>query len=134
MGSESETWKALKPLLSGLDPVRVENPACPGTPDVNYTHGWIELKFAERWPPRGGPLRVDHFTQKQRIWLTQRRKADGLAFILLKVGVHEWLLFDGAMAAKVLGHVPQHILYKTALVHWKRKPKREELQEWLLPN
>ena len=124
-------WDSLRPVIRSLDPVRVENPIVPGTPDVNYNQGWIELKFAERWPPRGGPLRLDHFTRQQRTWLTRRRKAGGRAFLLLKVGETEWLLFDGAVAAKVLGHVEQDKLYRACLARWTRKPKTEEICKWL---
>lgn len=131
--SEAGMWDALRPLLRGFDPVRVENGAVgAGTPDVNYTEGWIELKYAERWPPLGGPLRVDHFTKQQRVWLTRRRRAGGLAFLLLKVGEGEWLLFDGAVAAAFLGKVPQNELYRLATVRWTRKPKAEEICSWLV--
>ncbi len=129
--SEAAMWDALRPVIKHLDPVRVENPAGPGTPDVNYIEGWVELKYAEQWPPRGGPLRIDHFTQQQRVWLTQRRHAGGRAFLLLKVGENEWLLFDGAVAAKVLGHVEQDKLYRACLARWTRKPKTEEICKWL---
>lgn len=129
--SEAAMWDALRPLLHGMDPVRVENPAVPGTPDVNYKEGWIELKYADRWPPQGGPLRVDHFTKQQRVWLTRRRRAGGLAFLLLKVGEGEWLLFDGAVAAIALGATPREKLYELATVRWTRKPKREEICAWL---
>lgn len=131
--SEASMWDAIRPALKqgGLDPVRVENPVWPGTPDVNYTGGWVELKWCEQWPPRGGPLRVDHFTVQQRTWLTQRRHAGGRAFLLLKVGENEWLLFDGAVAAKVLGHVEQDKLYRACLARWTRKPKTEEICKWL---
>lgn len=131
--SEAAMWDSLRPVIRSLDPVRVENPIVPGTPDVNYNRGWIELKFAERWPPRGGPLRVDHFTRQQRTWLTRRRKAGGLAFLLLKVGETEWLLFDGAVAAAMLGHVPRERLYEVCSARWTRLPKTKEICTCLLP-
>ena len=130
--SEAAMWDSLRPVIRSLDPVRMENPIVPGTPDVNYNHGWVELKFAERWPPRGGPLRVDHFTRQQRTWLTRRRKAGGRAFLLLKVGETEWLLFDGAVAAAMLGQVPRERLYEVCVARWTRLPRTEEICKCLL--
>lgn len=125
-------WEALRPLLKGLDPVRIESPITPGIPDVNVTPGWIELKFAERWPPRGGPLRVDHFTKEQRTFLVRRRRAGGKAWLLLKVGESEWLLFDGTVAAVYLGREPRERLYEMVLARWTRKPLKEEIQQCLV--
>ena len=129
--SEGAMWEALRPLLKGLDPVRIESPITPGIPDVNVTPGWIELKFADRWPPRGGPLRVDHFTAEQRAFLVRRRRSGGKAWLLLKVGNAEWLLFDGTVAAVYLGREPRERLYQIALARWTRKPLKQEIQECL---
>lgn len=124
-------WEALRPLMRGLDPIRVENAVLAGTPDVNYADGWIELKYAERWPPRGGPLRVDHFTKQQRIFHLRRTKAGGKTFVLLKVGETEWLLFQGARAALVLGNSTQEELYKNVAARWTRRPSQGEIRTCL---
>ena len=127
-------WDALRPILRKLDPVRIESPRTgSGTPDVNYTHGWIELKYMPKWPPRGGPLRVRHFTKEQRAWHLRRRRAGGRSFVLLKVGATEWLLFDGAVAAVLLGGAERERLYEVCVCRWTRLPKREEMCTWLLP-
>lgn len=102
-------WKKIRPVLieAKLDPVRVENPIHPGTPDVNLCDGrWLELKCIEAWPARAAtPVRIPHFTPQQRVWLFRRwRYAPGSTLLLLEVRAEEqWLLFDGDVAAKVVG-------------------------------
>jgi hypothetical protein len=113
--TESMQWRKLRPFLQAakLDPVRVENPICPGTPDVNFINGWIELKTIEVWPPREGAIvSIRHFTPQQRVWLYRRWKyAPGTTHLLLEVrAVGQWLLFDGDVAAKIVGRA-------TAAVH-----------------
>jgi len=103
MPSERQMWDVLRPVLvkAGMDPVRVENPALPGTPDVNYIEGWVELKHADRWPPKGGPLQLKHPPdQGQRTWLLRRWHSGGRAFLCLRVG-QEWFLFRGDTVAQL---------------------------------
>ena len=133
--SEDSLWKALRPLIKHLDPVRIESPIVPGIPDVNYSQGWIELKYAECWPVRGGRLRIDHFTTEQKNFLRRRHTAGGNAFLLLKVGLGskaEWFLFDGIRASIWVGLAGREILLKTCCQHWVGKPPVKELEKWLL--
>lgn len=116
MKAESLQWKKLRPHLvaAKLDPVRVENPIHPGTPDVNLADGrWIELKSVDSWPVRSSTLlRIGHFTPQQRVWLYRRWKfAPDSTYLLLEVRAdRQWLLFDGDIAARVVGRA-------TATVH-----------------
>lgn len=89
---------------------RHEDSVTPGVPDVSYTiargssavTGWIELKDVPAWPKDPSvPLRVDHFTSEQRIWIRQRGRVGGLCWILIRVGT-DYLLFDW-VAAEHLG-------------------------------
>ncbi len=118
-------------LLRALDAVAVENPAYPGTPDVNFVEGWLELKWERDWPARGGILHVPHFTQQQRVWLTRRRSRGGIAKVLLVCG-REWLLFDGKVAANTLGRAGREELMVAAEKHWPQKPDQEEFVQCVL--
>jgi len=105
----------------GLDACSVENPAFPGTPDVQFLDGWLELKFKEKWPTRPDTtVQIKHFSPQQRVWLLRRfmacekRQAStsfrdteggccthGQAFLLLYVAeTREHLLFDAKTAAR----------------------------------
>lgn len=129
---EQRMWDSIRPVIKCLDPYRIESTLTgAGIPDVNYSHGWIELKYVDRWPPRGGPLRIPHFTKEQRGWLIGRGVAGGRAFLLLKVGENEWLLFAGGTAAAMLGRVKQQRLYEVCLARWTRLPKTQEICKWL---
>ena len=88
---------------AGLDPVSVENPAHPGTPDLNYADGWLELKWVKRVPAREDTvLALEHFTPQQRVWLLRRWRAGGNVHMLLCCA-GEWMLFDGDVAVEVVG-------------------------------
>lgn len=129
--SERALRRKVVSMLEPLDGFAVENPAHPGTPDVNFIGGWIELKIAEAWPPQGGPLRIPHFTQQQRVCLRKRWLKGGRAVVLLRVK-REWLLFDGETAAKHLGLVGRDDLLSLAKKHWLQKPQSYEFRKCLL--
>lgn len=125
MRPESLMWGKVRPFLRAakLDPVRVENPIHPGTPDVNLCTGlWIELKCIEAWPARATtPVRIRRFTPQQRVWLYRRWKhAPGSTLLLLEVrSAEQWLLFDGDVAAKVVGRgtTAEHRTSARAVLH-----------------
>lgn len=100
---------------AGLDAHPVENPVHPGFPDVEFIGGTMELKKVDNWPARPDtPLRLDHYTQGQRVWHTRRWTKGGNVTVLVQVSV-EYLLFAGDVAATVLGHTNQRELRAHAL-------------------
>lgn len=130
---ESNMRRTVIKLLKPLHAVSVENGIChPGTPDVNCTLGWIELKATEAWPVRPTTIvRLDHdLNDAQRIWLTKRRKAGGGAWVMLTVG-RDWLLFDGEVAARILGRVTRSDLEAATIAQWKNTPNQSDLIECL---
>lgn len=100
---ETTAWDSARPLFRelGLDPVRVENVLHPGHPDLDYTHGSIELKYLPEWPKRASTkVRLPEFTGEQVAWLTRRWEKGGLAWLLVRVG-SEWFLWPGNMTRDV---------------------------------
>lgn len=128
-GKESPMRKAIVRALRPLDAVSVENPAHPGTPDVNHMYGWIELKQLQAWPVREETIvRIPHFTQQQRVWLIRRVRRGGMAQVLLKVGEKEWFLFCGDDAGIYLGETwTQRDIRLRAVMSWTRFPGKSLL-------
>jgi len=115
--------KALRPLHA----VAVENSVGPGTPDINYADGWIELKWLRRWPARQDTVvRIDHYTPQQRVFAVKRRRVDGDCWMLLQVR-EQWLLFDGAVAAMVFNKATAKELFDAAELVFTNGLKDEEL-------
>ena len=84
-------------------PVRVENTADPGTPDINLVDMWIESKCIGAWPKRSDTIvRVPHYRPDQRAWQIKRRGMSGTCFVVLQV-VSEVFVFDANEAAQHLG-------------------------------
>jgi hypothetical protein len=103
MTPEQSAWTSIRPMLTGmgLDPHRVENVVGPGHPDVDYSHGNIELKAVLDFPVRSStPVRLPEFTGEQAGWLAKRWEAGGLSWLFVRVG-REWFLFDGWTALQV---------------------------------
>lgn len=124
--------QALRPL----DAIAVENSAYPGTPDVAYIGGWVELKEADEWPKKPDtPLRMNHFTRHQRAWIRRHAEKGGTVFVLLKVGKSEWFLIDGKIAADILGSATREELESASRLVFKtgldNRRLLECLQNWI---
>lgn len=93
-------------LLRDVHAQPVENRVGPGTPDVAYVGGWIELKHTERFTSH-----LEHYTPQQRIWHVQHRQAGGTCWFWWQIGgVH--VILDAAVAAYSVDRVD----YKGLLV------------------
>lgn len=129
--SESGMRLKVTKALRSLDAIAVENPAYPGTPDVNYIGGWLELKWVRRWPEgEDTPLRLPHFTQQQKVWALRRERKGGSSKVLLQVG-REWLLFGAEVAYNCLGNSPRHVLVAEAELVMTQGLDAERLIGWL---
>lgn len=117
--------------LTALNAVPVENPALPGTPDVNYTEGWIELKWLRDWPAKAETtVTFRHFTPQQRVWHMRRRTVGGRTWVLIQCK-REWILLDGMVAALHLNHATREELYELANKRTTKGLDAEELQGWI---
>ena len=99
--------------------VPVENVAYKGTPDICYSKGWIELKClnSEAWPQNENAyVRVDHFEDQQRLFLSKWTSLGGRAYVILTIGTI-WFLLDGEYAWKNLGNSTAKDLQRNA-IHW----------------
>jgi hypothetical protein len=130
MSADTCTPTVMK-AMRGLDPVRVENPCGPGTPDINYLHGWVEVKWLRHWP-RGAdtPVRVEKYTEVQRNWHRRRIRAGGVVWVILKVG-RDWLLFKGDLAADHLGKLNRAQTLALAHAVWTKGLNSKELRTCL---
>lgn len=119
--AEHELNGRMRAALKGYDPKRVENSVGPGTPDVNFIHGWIENKWLDAWPARTGTVvKVPKYKKEQRSWHTQRRAAGGTVFVCIEIGDEtkgDVLVYDAAVAARGLGFWTREQMYLNALLH-----------------
>ena len=116
---------------AGMHAFAVENECLPGTPDVNYAEGWIELKALKDWPIRAAtPVRIPHYTAQQRRFLERRWNAGGNAYLLIQIG-RVYLLYDG-VGASCVGSMNRAEMLATVRKGWSSlADMREELPGWL---
>ena len=131
--SEKEQRQTVVKALRVLDAHSVENRVGPGTPDINYVHGWIETKCLKKWPVRAStPVQLAHdLTQGQRIWLMRRWETGGEAYVLLQAE-KDWLIFDAPTACRLIGTATKDELLDGATMVWLgKKLFEQEVAEWL---
>ena len=140
MAVESSLRAAVLEKLAPLHAVPIESPLEPGTPDVNCSAGWLELKSLREWPKRESSVVVPpHFEPEQRFFLRHRCTAGGNAWLLLRVG-REWCLLWGSHAAEALGISLTRLELQSEWAvagrqlrrYWPKAPNSNELMKALL--
>lgn len=119
---ESIVRQRIVKALKSLDAQAVENGRTnPGTPDVEFMGGWIEIKYLPKWPKRENtPVVIHHFTAEQRIWLKQRFAKGGKVLVLIRIA-DCYLLFDGHLAAENIGTWTQREMYAFSIFDCGRR-------------
>lgn len=129
--SESAMRSNVLRMLRPLAAFPVENLAQPGTPDVAYRHGWLELKWLRSWPRTASTHVKFDFTPQQRYWLLNWRRAGGQAWFMVQCS-NEWILIDGAVAALKVGTLSRAgLAMEIAEKYWGHGIDEEELRAWL---
>lgn len=115
--SEGKDRKDVVRALRELHAFPVENPVFPGTPDIAYIGGWIELKKLDEWPVRPTTkVRLNHYTVQQKAWARMHHHRGGQCYWLLRVQ-RDWLLLHGAVAAEVVGTLTREELIGRSILY-----------------
>lgn len=126
IGSEQALWQWVKRHFNKFGFwERIENNLARGTPDLHYcingSAGWIELKQLEAWPMRETTkVQVPTLTIYQRTWHEEYAKQSGRSWLLLRVGMRDYLLFAGS-DVKRIGDYTRAKLYGLARFTWKHQ-------------
>ena len=128
--SEDALSKRVVLAIRKLDPVLVDNPRKPGTPDINFIEGWVELKYLPEWPKRATTLvKFPKFYPQQRVWLVKRTLSGGKCFVLVQIKFM-YILYQGGFAAQHFDKMTKEELLKNALKVWDYFPERELLERF----
>ena len=123
--AEADLQKNVMIALKALDPVPVDNPRRPGTPDVNYIEGWMELKFLHAFPKRADTVvKFPKFNPQQRVWLYKRASRGGKCYVLAQVS-NLIFLFNGGFASQYLGKMTKTQMLNHAVKVWDKFPFTE---------
>lgn len=120
--AEDDLWKYVKAGMGNRwRAVRVENKLMVGFPDVVFSmypvRGFIELKHCNKWPTRGGTLRVDHFTDDQKSFLEIHGDESGYCWALIKIA-DDFLLYDH-FTSREIGNLTKHEMLGITFAKWK---------------
>ena len=124
--SEAGLWGTMRQQMGAnkywREATRHEEALQAGIADVSYVsrgrhHGWIELKKLKEWPKRESTIvRIEHYTDDQRIWLKKKGRAGGYTWLFLQV-CRDYLLFDWEQCQD-LGKLNKAETFARAAVSW----------------
>ena len=123
MALEKDFRPVVTKVLRPIHGFAVENLVKPGTPDVAFIGGWMELKVVNEWPKNviHTKVRVRKFTPLQRRFLQKQIHKGGHAFLFVKCPDNEYFLFKGDWAAAYVDVSSQDEWREHALKIYKGK-------------
>lgn len=123
---EQKWRKTLVKDLRKIHAIPVENPVRPGTPDVNFCEGWLELKVLDAWPALDDTVvKFEKLTPQQKVFAKMRWRAGGNMWIFVKVKT-DFLLFRGC-DADLLGTLTKQGLIGVTVRYWQKRVNVSEL-------
>ena len=95
---EHTLYSRIKKHFTPCHAIRITDRMQSGIPDFNICKGgeeyWIEVKFKKAWPVRPlTPVHLD-FRMDQALWLVERKKNGGNAWLCAVVGREEFWFND----------------------------------------
>ena len=137
--SEAAFWQTLgknmKRKKCWRQATRHEDKLQKGIADVSFVsnsgaHGWIELKKLHEWPVRESTIvRIPHYKEEQKIWLTEKAEAGGNVWVLIKIN-RDVILF-GWRVVPYLGMMNRNEMLSRAAGFWPGKTDYYELGKLL---
>jgi hypothetical protein len=123
--SESKLRKEVLKWLKPLHGVSVENMMERGTPDINWSGGWMELKYVAAWPKKEDTLVRTKNRPAQIPWAKRRVAAGGIVFWLVKIE-KTYLLFDMATSPMPqIGSLTRNQMIEAACCVWSAPPSQK---------
>jgi hypothetical protein len=119
---------------------RIENGTANGIPDVMFSAkwrrkkrgGWIELKRVREYPKRSNtPIRIDHFTKEQKLFMRLHGRITGSVYLLLLIE-SDWYIFDHVHIDKIGETATRFDLMAMSVHWWPEKCDWRELFEVLV--
>lgn len=139
--NEKTFWMYLRDKMKGLPLLlqRIESGGTSrGVPDVAFSsnglHGWIELKYISGWPTRPSTqVKIPSLSAYQKLWLDDHYAYGGSTYLLLRVGLNEFLLFEGDQVAN-LGSLTRNDMIQQSKGYWKPSINAKELWKIIAKN